>query len=84
VTPKGHEKEMKMFEIFDGKRYLLSVMPSENPRNVLNEERSMRRNYRLSMVMVENGVRTLVEGPGAPEVIDEDDILYEDEAENEE
>ncbi len=72
---------MKMYEIFDGRAYLLSVMPSENPRDVLEEERQRRRNPRLSLIMVEGGVRTMVEGPSVPEPI-EDDFDYETEEED--
>lgn len=63
---------MRSFEIFDGDCYLFTVMPSERPRQVLQEERRRYRNPRLRMVMVEDGVRTQVEGPGTPEPEDED------------
>lgn len=63
---------MKMFEILDGRAYLLSVMPSENPFRVLEDERRARRNPRLSLVMVENGIRTVVEGPGTLETDEEE------------
>lgn len=63
---------MRSFEIFDGDRYLFTVMPSEKPRQALNEERRRSRNHRLRMVMVENGIRTQVEGPGTPEPEEEE------------
>jgi hypothetical protein len=73
---------MKHYEIFDGRRYLLTVMPSENPWEVLDEERRNRRNPRLSMMMLKNGVRTLAEGPSVPEP--EEEFGYaESEAEDE-
>jgi len=55
---------MRQFEVFDGDRYLFTVMPSENPRDVLQEERRNLRNAGLRMVMIDKGIRTQVEGPG--------------------
>ena len=76
---------MKLYEIFDGDRYLFSVMPSEDPYQVLAAERNIRRNYRLRLIMVEGGIRSIVEGPGTPEPEDEDDFsaYAEDEDEDE-
>ena len=75
---------MQVFEIFDGPSYLLTVMPSENPRQVLEDERRARRNYRLRMMMLENGIRTEVQGPSVfvPRVVEEEESFegYEDEA----
>lgn len=66
---------MKHYEIFDGRAYLLTVMPSENPWDVLDEERKDRRNPRLHMVSLQNGVRTLAEGPSVP-VLEEEDFTF--------
>lgn len=63
---------MRQFEIFDGNAYRFTVMPSENPRRVLEEERRRSRNPRLRMVMVEEGRRTEVEGPSIPEPMHDD------------
>lgn len=72
---------MRQFEIFDGNAYRFTVMPSENPRRVLEEERRRSRNPRLRMVMVEEGQRTEVEGPSVFESEIETQFEgYEDEA----
>jgi hypothetical protein len=67
---------MKHYEIFDGRRYLLTVMPSENPWEVLDEERRNRRNPRLSMMVLKDGMRTLAEGPSVPEP--EEEFAFEE------
>lgn len=69
---------MQQFEIFDGNRYLFTVMPSENPRRVLQEERKSFRNSRLRLVMVEDGQRTQIEGPSEPEPEEEFDFGEEE------
>ena len=74
---------MKQYEIFDGRTYLLTVVPSEDPWAVLEEERKRRRNPRLSMIEVENRVRTLAEGPSMPEPVDLDEIDFSGEEEEE-
>ncbi|MCI0563648.1 MAG: hypothetical protein MN733_34680 [Nitrososphaera sp.] len=71
---------MKHYEIFDGRAYLLTVMPSENPWDVLDDERKIRRNPRLRMVSLQDGVRTLAEGPSMP-VLEEDEFFGEAEEE---
>lgn len=70
---------MQQFEIFDGNCYRFTVSPSENPMDVLEEERRNTRNPMLRMVMVEDGVRTEVEGPRMPEApeFDLDDNQFE-------
>lgn len=72
---------MKQYEIFDGRSYRFTVMPSENPRKVLEDERKRSRNPRLRMVEVEDGRRTEVEGPSVPEPLDDFDLPegYEEE-----
>jgi len=57
---------MTQYEIFDGKRYLFTVSPTDDPRNVLEAERARTRNFRLRLVAVENGRRTECEGPSSP------------------
>lgn len=57
---------MKQYEIYNGNRYVLTVGTNEDPKKVLDDERKSRNNYGLSLVMVYNGVRTVIEGPGAP------------------
>ena len=73
---------MRSFEIFDGDRYLFTIMPSERPRQVLREERRRSRNPRLRLIEIDGGIRRQVEGPGTPEPEDEnfgyDNALYED------
>lgn len=64
---------MKLYEIFDGPRYLLTVLPSEDPLKVLESERKQRRNHRLSMIQVENGQRSLFQGPSEPQVTEEEE-----------
>jgi hypothetical protein len=45
-----------MYEIWDGKRYLHDVFPSENPREVLENTRGRR----LRLIEVSNGIRNEV------------------------
>jgi len=47
---------MIQYELFDGKRYLFSVSPNENPFRVFHEE--SRRYPQLRMVSVQDGKRT--------------------------
>ena len=70
---------MRSFEIFDGDRYLYTVMPSENPRQAYREEQRRSRSARIRMVMIENGERTEVEGPSQPEPEEEEFEGYRDE-----
>lgn len=69
---------MLSFEIWNGDCYRFTVMPSERPKQVLQEERRRSRNSRLRMVMIEDGIRTEVEGPSIPEPEDEDAARYGD------
>lgn len=70
---------MRSFEIFDGDRYLYTVMPSESPRQAYREEQRRSRSPRIRMVMIENGERTEVEGPSPVEPEEEEFEGYRDE-----
>jgi len=67
---------MRMFEIWDGGRYLFTVMPSEEPRDVLREEH--KRHNRLHMVIVENGQREAVSIGEVAEAISFEEEDYAD------
>lgn len=46
-------EDFRMYEIWDGKRYMFDVSPSENPRQVLEETQGLR----LRMIEVFEGNR---------------------------
>jgi len=65
---------MRQIEVFDGSRYLFTIMPSDDPKEVLREE--SRRYARLHTVTVTNGRRSdpVPVEAGLFEVFDEEDF----------
>ena len=73
---------MKLYELFQGNRYILTVLPSEDPYKVLNAERSKYGRAYLVEVDTSTQKRTKLEThapiPNLPEE-DEYDFEWDDE-----
>jgi len=52
---------MRMIEVFNGRSYLFTVLPSDDPTEVLRQE--MKRYPRLKIVTVESGERSKPQDP---------------------